>query len=226
MLHLPLARVDHNYMAHCALGELFGDSAPAPFCVSSQDGKHVRLLAYSSLGTEELRARARQHASPFAYEICDWARMACKPMPQAFPEGMRLEYELRACPVVRKSSAGKHHGAGVEVDAFLSRVWEVDDPEVPIQREEVYRDWLTSQFERRGGARLHSTRMERFSLERMLRRTQGPERDTNTIKRPVVTLSGELEVTDPDAFNELLRSGIGRHKSFGFGMLKVRPVGR
>jgi len=37
-----------------------------------------------------------------------------------------------------------------------------------------------------------------------------------------VTLTGTLRVTDSDAFLALLRSGIGRHKSFGYGMLKVR----
>jgi len=43
-----------------------------------------------------------------------------------------------------------------------------------------------------------------------------------TMKRPDVTLTGTLTVTDSDAFGTLLRSGIGRHKSFGYGMLKVR----
>jgi len=37
-----------------------------------------------------------------------------------------------------------------------------------------------------------------------------------------VTLRGVLRVTNAEEFNHLLRSGIGRHKSFGFGMLKIR----
>jgi CRISPR system Cascade subunit CasE len=89
----------------------------------------------------------------------------------------------------------------------------------------VYRDWLTRQFESRGGAEPQSIGMERFSIERMTRRvpkSENGEREPDTIERPDVTLTGRLMVTDSDAFLNLLRSGIGRHKSFGYGMLKVR----
>jgi CRISPR system Cascade subunit CasE len=221
-LGLPLRQVDHNYIAHCAMGELFGEQAPRPFCVERNNGQHLRVLGYSPLDCDALRSLAQLDAGPMVYEACDWSRIASKPMPTDFPAGTHLAFELRACPVVRKSSAGKHHEAGAEVDAFLSRVWEVDDPEVPLQREEVYRDWLTAHLERRGGCRPVRIALERFSIERMLRRTQASDRTAKTIKRPDVTLRGELEVTDGEAFADLLRQGIGRHKSFGFGMLKIR----
>ncbi|MFO8008762.1 MAG: type I-E CRISPR-associated protein Cas6/Cse3/CasE [Candidatus Brocadiia bacterium] len=225
-LHLPLHSADDGYLAHCALGELFGEDAPAPFCVEGSRGRYLRLLAYGSQPDDRLQQLAQSYASPMAYRICDWSRLASKPMPDAFPAGTRLGYSLRACPVVRKSSAGRYHSAGAEVDAFLSKVWEVDDPNVPISREEVYAKWLRTQFERRGGARTRSVRLERFSLERMLRRSGGNGRKTHVVKRPAATLTGQLEVTDEGQFLALLRRGIGRHRSFGFGMLKVRPPGR
>jgi CRISPR system Cascade subunit CasE len=146
---------------------------------------------------------------------------------------MALQFELRACPVVRKASAGEgvnHNGEkrtwteGQELDAYLAEAWtrpEDDD----LGREQVYRDWLTRQFESRGGAEPQSIGMERFSIERMTRRvpkSENGEREPDTIERPDVTLTGRLMVTDSDAFLNLLRSGIGRHKSFGYGMLKVR----
>jgi CRISPR system Cascade subunit CasE len=231
-LHLPLDRTDQNYIAHCALGEIFGDDAPGPFCVQGTDGRTVRLLAYSDASDEALQQAAQLHASPMAYNICNWDRLASKPMPDEFPAGGTFRFHLRACPVVRKSSAGKHHSAGAEVDAFLSRVWEVDDPSVNVDREEVYRKWLARQMKNRGGARPLKTdkdrpdiALERFSLERMLRRTGGPDRKARVIKRPAATLSGRLRVTDTAAFRQMLRTGIGRHKSFGFGMLKIRPIG-
>ncbi len=223
MLHLPLQRVDHNYMAHCALGEIFGDAAPGPFCVEENDGRHLRVLAYSATNADELHRMAQLNASPNVYEICDWEGLSAKPMPGQLPEDTQLQFEVRVCPVIRKSSAGKYHSAGSEVDAFLSKVWEVDDESVPIDREDVYRDWFQDQLERRGGAEPLSVGMERFSLERMLRRTQGADRTAKTVKRPDVTLKGQLRVSDSEDFSELLRRGIGRHKSFGFGMLKVRP---
>lgn len=217
---LPMRHVDTNYLVHCALGELFQDNAPRPFCVESMsgkgDGRHVRVLGYSEVPGKALKAIAKTFASPMLWETSDWTRMASKPMPDCLPKGMRLGFQLRACPVIRKSSSGK------EIDAFLDRVQEVDDPDVNIDREEVYREWLTGHFDRRGGAAPVSIRMERFSLERMVRRRQGGSRKARTFKRPAATLAGTLEVTDGDKLNNLLASGIGRHKSFGFGMLKLR----
>ncbi len=227
-LHLPLRHVDENYLTHCALAELFGDRAPGPFCVEDSPGRHLRVLAYGSEPDARLHEIARKLAGPMVYRICDWDRLASKPMPESFEAGTRLRFTVRACPVVRKSSAGKYHSAGAEVDAFLSRVWEVDDRSVPVNREDVYRQWLLGQFERRGGADLaaQTVRLERFSLERMLRRSDGGSRKTTVIKRPAATLSGRLQVTDGRQFRELIRRGVGRHKTFGFGMLKVQPPGR
>jgi len=233
MLHLPLSQTDTGYLTHCALGELFGDDAPKPFSIESagSNGENVRVLGYTTANADTLQTNAQLDASPTVYEICDWDELAAKPMPETFPEGMALQFELRACPVVRKASAGKgvnQNGdertweEGDELDAFLAEAWtrpEDDD----LNREQVYREWLARQFDIRGGAEVDSdaVAMTRFSIERMTRRN-GPDRTPDTIKRPDVTLTGTLQVTDGDAFVDLLRSGLGRHKSFGYGMMKVR----
>jgi len=224
-LHLPVQRVDDNYITHCALRELFGDDAPGPFSVENNSGRYLRVLAYSSLPADALQTVAQAVASPMVYQIPDWSRLVSKPMPKIFPQGMRLGFELRACPVIRKASAGKHHSAGAEVDAFLSRVWEVDDPKVTINREDVYRGWLTDQFERGGAVIPHSIQLKRFSLERMFRRDHEENRQIATIKRPAATMTGDLEVANSAAFIGLLRRGTGRHRAFGFGMVKIRQPG-
>ena len=233
MLHLPLAQTDTGYLVHCALGELFQDDAPKPFSIENeaQNGRQVRVLGYTAADADTLQANAQLDASPTVYEICDWDRLAAKPMPATFPDDMDLQFELRACPVVRKASAGEgvnQNGdtrtweEGDELDAFLAKAWA--QPEKDLNREKVYRKWLSDQFDHRGGATADpdDIAMTRFSIERMTRRTQGDDRPVTTIKRPDVTLTGTLRVTDGDAFVELLRSGLGRHKSFGYGMLKVR----
>jgi CRISPR system Cascade subunit CasE len=232
MLHLPLKRVGNNYLVHCALSELFQEQAPNPFCVEDQhrqitdyknkNGRHIRTLCYSELDWETLQNLSRGFASPAVYEIVDWDRMASKPMPNAYPAGMKLGFELRACPVVRKASDGPKWNKGQEIDAFLSRVWEIDDPAIDVDRGEIYTDWLKRQLEIRKGAKLISGELKRYSIERMSRRNHKSNRKLKTIKRPDVTLTGKLEVTDNAAFKDLLKQGIGRHKSFGFGMLKIR----
>lgn len=228
-------RISTNYLVHCALGELFQEQAPKPFCVQAasrqlgqQDGRSVNVLGYTDTHDEALHDLAKAFAPPAVYKGCDWDALATKEMPKTFPEGMHLGFELQACPVVRKASAGEGQSVngkkrtwkkGEELDAFLSKAWTTDEE---LDRETVYRDWLIRQLEIRGGADAKAIGMERFAIERMTRRTHGNGRSVRTIKRPDVTLTGTLTVTDSDAFVDLLRSGIGRHKSFGYGMLKVR----
>ncbi|WP_251968879.1 type I-E CRISPR-associated protein Cas6/Cse3/CasE [Salinibacter ruber] len=229
MNHLPLSQTSTLYLAHCALKELFGDRAPKPFHVENGEdsGRYVRVLGYAGADSEALESEARIGTDPTIYDICDWDRLRSKPMPESFPEGMQLSFEVRACPIVRKSSAGEGPNGrewreGQELDAFLSRAWE--NPDEELTREGVYRDWLIRQFEVRGGAAIdpESVGMSRFSIERMVRRTHGDDRSVNVIKRPDVTLHGTLEVTDSDTFRKVLRSGVGGHKTFGYGMLKVQ----
>lgn len=221
-LHLSVQHVDDNYITHCALRELFGDHAPGPFSIEDNNGKYIRVLAYSSLPTDDLQVAAQTFASPMVYQIPDWTRVISKPMPKTFPPGMHLGFELRVCPVIRKSSAGKYHKAGTEVDAFLSRVWEVDDSKVAVNREDVYRDWLTDQFVRSNAATIQSIQLKQFSLESMFRRDHNQHRQATPIKRPAATMVGNLKVVNSTEFVDLLRRGIGRHRAFGFGMLKIR----
>jgi CRISPR system Cascade subunit CasE len=231
MLGLKLRKTDNHYLAHCLLGKLFGDAAPKPYWLEDdprrEDKREMRLLGYCEAGADELASGARMYAEPSLHDGFDFGRLVSKPMPGNFAAGMALGFELRACPVIRKGSAGPNWDEGQEVDAFLSRVWEVDDESVDIDREEVYCDWLERQLDHRGGAvpDLETVGMKRFSLEEMVRRDYGSgDREVTTITRPDVTLTGELEVTDSEAFLDLLERGLGRHKSFGFGMMKVRPA--
>jgi len=228
MKRLPLRKTGTPYLVHAALGELFGDDAPKPFSIETNSGERaVRILGYTGAPKDDLQTQAQIGATPTVYEICDWEQVATKAMPDALPEGMHLGFEMRACPVIRKSSAGevetrngtRSWSEGEEVDAFLNEAWH--HPDEDLTRESVYADWLRRQFDIRGGARVESVRMERFSIERMTRRDHSGG-GTKQIKRPDVTLMGTLTVTDSDAFMEVLRSGIGRHKTFGFGMLKIR----
>jgi CRISPR system Cascade subunit CasE len=46
----------------------------------------------------------------------------------------------------------------------------------------------------------------------------------NNIQFPVVDVRGVLKVTDQDAFQNTLKTGIGASKAFGCGMLLVAPV--
>lgn len=220
----PRQRVSLEYLIHSALGELFQAQAPRPFSVESTEraSPFVRVLGYSSVDATVLHELARGFASPALYQTCVWSRLASKPMPEDFPAGIRLRFDVRVCPVVRKSSESPKWSKGQEIDAFLSHVWELGDPDIQASRGDIYRTWLEGQFTSRGGAAVVDASMVRFEIARMTRRTQGEHRIAHTIQRPDVSFSGILRVTEGTLFSALLRDGIGRHRSFGFGMLKVR----
>lgn len=220
MLRLPGSTED-GYLVHCALGELFGKNSPPVFSVEGVQGRELRVLAYADAPINSLHEVSKGFSSPNVYSIVDWEECASKPMPTTFVEGMRFRFEVKVCPVVRLNSDKRGAKKGAEVDAYLSRVWDLS-PDEPLERAQVYMEWLEKQIQMRGGAHLLDVNLEGFQLERLQRRTQGEERRAKTIKRPVATLSGLLEVGDTEAFSDLLRVGIGRHRAFGFGMLKVR----
>jgi CRISPR system Cascade subunit CasE len=222
---LPLRDVDTGYLVHCELRELFGEVAPQPFVLDGTAGRWVTVLGYATETADALRARADAFADPAVHATCEWDGFVSKPMPTAWTVDARLGFQLRACPVVRMASAGAHHRAGAEVDAFIARCWAVGDPKIPVDREAVYREWLAQHVARLGGAELRAVRVEAFKLERVVRRTHEEQRRASPVERPDVTFRGELAITDPEAFRSLLARGIGRHRAFGFGMLLLRPPG-
>lgn len=224
----PVLTSDLGYVLHAAFMALFGDHNPDLFTVDPSAPAHaaprvVRVLAYSEHDLATLRDHAQTYADPAAYHLVDWERAASKPMPSTWREGQRLGFHLRACPTVRMAKAGPHHREGAEVDAFVAATWRAGEG-VPVDRETVYRDWLAAALARRGAAKLEHAAVENFHLEPFLRRTQGDERRARpNLRKPDATLSGALTLTDPAAFDALLRRGVGRHRAFGFGMLLLRP---
>ena len=232
---LARRQVDLGYLTHCQLGETFGEFAPRPFSIVTRRDEHgepvdplaqgdreLTVLAYSQCDARALESHAREVASPERYASIDWARLASKPMPDTWQAGRRLRFDVRACPVVRMAQAGEHHKKGAEVDAFVRACWRAGR-DVPVVREEVYRDWLTEQLVARGARALEIT-IDAMRIAPIVRRDHQPARTSRMMRRPDVRFRGVLEVTDPAKFAPGLFAGIGRHRGFGFGMLLVKPV--
>lgn len=221
-LSLPIRQSDLGYVVHCYLQSVFGGRGPKPFAFEGGEGSWTRVLGYSRHGAEDLIDQARSFSDPLDYSACDWETFASKPMPERWNEGRELDFEVRVCPVVRRSAGRDGGRRGPEIDAFLhecSRGGETDS----LDRERVYLNWLSREFGREGAARLLTASVERFQLARLLRRSAGDGRKAMTIDRPDVLVSGRLQVQSPEGFTLLLARGPGRHRAFGFGMLLLRP---
>lgn len=206
---------DLGYVLHGHLSELFGELAPRPFHAAVRHGR-VSVFGYGQVDDAALERHMQLSAEPAAYRSV--RELVSKPMPTEWTPGRRLSFEVRACPTVRRGS--------IEQDAFLSAAARRQDGEPEPARQDVYAGWLQRSLG--DAARLDTCHLDRFRLTRLFRRGQaGADAGRRRHRLPCfpdALLTGELTVSDGRAFSHLLARGIGRHRAFGFGMLRVRAA--
>ncbi len=215
----PRIEADPGYALHCLLAELFGEHSPKPFSMESSMGGEVIISGYAPAAASALLEHAQLFAGPDLFAALEGGSLLSKELPNVFRPGMRLGFRVRVCPVVRKEVEVNGKTRVIESDAYR-------DKASLSSREEVYSDWLQKRFAASGAAEINSLKLCSYTSVRLLRRTQGNERCSHTLQRPACVFEGVLTVCDGDRFFELLCSGIGRHKAFGFGMLLIRPAGK
>lgn len=203
---------DPSYTLHAALAALFGDKRPLCHYVEKSRSGRITVLAYSEHPIETLRGHAELFTDPIAYRTCAWDMSADKPMPSIWKKGMTLGFQVRLCPVVRPRG-----DASKEKDAYVHAKQQGSAG----AREEVYRDHLAGLFARRG-AELGSFSLKDFQLTQTVRRCQDAQRTPKDITIPDAMIGGTLTITDPEDFQDMLLRGVGRHRTFGFGMLLLR----
>ncbi len=213
---------DLGYALHALLHAAFGDHAPQPFrYVDVEQG----LLAYTRLSATDLAqcaalADADVAAALGLGQTLHHAGMSTRPFPTQWAAGHVLGFEVRVRPIVREGKTGR------ERDAFLAAVDKASGS--ALDRSEVYVQWLRDLLLRQGGAELVDANVTRYQLLDVTRKTQRVSaestRRSQTVSGPDAVLAGQLRVTDPQAFAQLLAGGIGRHRAFGFGLLLLRTA--
>lgn len=225
---LDRAGDDDGYIWHALLAASFGALAPKPFRVLHRPDRPTQVLGYTQADEPSLRTHVSQFASPDVVAALGLDRLAIKRMPDAYPAGLELGFEVRVRPTVRQDRDGDRNRAR-ERDAFLVAV-EKGCPRAQrddLVRDDVYGDWLRQRLTA-GGAELLSARIVARRRSRLSRRNC--ERALVSVGGhggggPDVVFGGVLKVRDPQAFRDLLMRGVGRHRAFGFGMLLLKPVG-
>ncbi len=229
---------DADHAMHCLLVECFGDLAPKPFqLIAPRTGSTSFLYGYGLAGADALREASAIYADPLQERILRASTLDSKPMPTVWQTGKRLGFDIRIRPVVRllrnpsvrterptavRSFKDGSDRRGKECDAFL---WEAMlHPErggMERKREQVYAEWLSSQLDRIGGARLdvQRTKLVSFQRTRAIRKLHA-----RYSEGPDAVMRGILTITDAEAFFNLLTRGVGRHRAFGYGMLLLRPA--
>ena len=215
---------DLGYALHALLHAAFGEHAPQPFrYLDAEQG----LLAYTRLSAAEL-ARCAALAEPDVAaalglgQTLHHAGMSARPFPTQWAAGHMLGFEVRARPIIREGKTGR------ERDTFLVAVEKSGGS--AIDRSEVYVQWLRELLMRQGGAELVDARVTRYQMLGVTRKTQkggsDDARHSRVVSGPDAVLTGQLRVTEPQEFAQLLSRGVGRHRAFGFGLLLLRSARR
>lgn len=213
---------DEGLALHHLLGEVFGPAVLQPFrLLVAPRARTGTLYAYNAAPAEDLRATAAPLMGPTENEVVSLAALRSLERPETtWKQGMRLGFDLKVRTVVRLASAieGKagQFPKGAEVDVFLAETLRKDRAR---GREDVYLDWLAARLAPAADLERDASRLHLFRRVRSLRggrRIEGPE----------AIVHGTLTVRDPQAFARLLARGVGRHRSYGYGMLLLRPPQR
>ena len=236
-----LPSADPGYVWHLALRQAFAGDAPQPFRVFEPDAdrrtdRHacLEILGYTDVDEGVLAERLADTSDPVR-AIFPRSGIASKRLPDAFTPSGIFGFSARVCPIVQtRSSDGKRSR---ELDAFLHAT--LGKPEdIQVDRTDVYLNWFAERLAA-GGARLIDADLASFQLSGITRRKHaspqgrtatgnGPPRrllsggQRGAARRPDAVIEGHLEVTDPDAFGQLLARGVGRHRAFGYGLLLLR----
>jgi CRISPR system Cascade subunit CasE len=231
------AGFDQGRALHHVLDETFGPGRLRPFRLMAPHSKTTgSIYAYTRSTETDLRDAAAAAAAPEILRILALDRLASKVMPDTWVAGRRLGFDVRVRAIVRlrtelPNPRGKPYKVGSELDAYFvealrnhpeNRARIIDGKPVASgmvtagrTREAVYRDWLAARFADAATLDHDKTSLARFQRVRVAREgcySEGPD----------VVFHGELTIADPVAFAGLLAGGVGRHKSYGYGMLLLR----
>jgi CRISPR system Cascade subunit CasE len=239
---------DLGYAMHVYLTSLFGDDAPKPFRVEPRRAEldRVVVLGYATKDASTLRTDAQAFADPRVWAGVDWEAFVSKPMPSV-PTRRIMGFSVRVCPTIRRGDphvVGSAQGTrwsessggvptheddpGAEVDVYLA--WgQTDGRYKGLSRESSYALWMRDWMERTYGKliTIESIDMVGFRLESVTRRepSKGVDRRKEvTFRKPSALLTGTVQTYDSECFQRFLSHGIGRHRSFGFGMVLLRRV--
>lgn len=206
---------DADRSLHCLVYHTFGQNVPRAFAAipdREEPSSHGKLLAYSSLEQRELREIARSNQSHLTAAIMNPFTFRTTPLPEAWPEGATVGFRVRIMPTYRNSTRSGQ--AAGEHDIQLRA-----DPGQPKER--TYALWLADLLRRKAGAEpdLDSIRMTRCASRKFKR--QNSQRWAHG---PDATMTGVCAVRDPELWENALRYGIGRHKTYGYGMILIRTA--
>ena len=201
---------DAGHALHCLLTETLGAAAPRTFRLMTRRYSNVATLyGYVFQDAGELRQNHQAFASPAQSMAMPDDVIQTKPMPLKWHPGSEVAFDLRCRPLRRDGNK--------EIDAYRKLIQR--DPSSSQSRLDAYVGWLDDRMKQRGTASLKHASVEQYQ------QSQTRTSVTNaTPYLPETVMRGVVTITDGERFTDTLAQGIGRHRSYGFGMLLIKPA--
>lgn len=225
---------DPGYLVHAALRKIWGRLGPQPFLIQQEQS---RVLGYTQADEDQLRQRLKNFhpdtpKDSFLHEVFTLPEICFRPMPLEWENGSRYQFSVYCRPTARLGNVEsdiwllKNYCAWRE--AYCNRTFtsslqnfrKLHKGEI----EETYHQWLQRRFA--PAAELQNVIITGSRSSRLTTRGQedhnGAPVRSKRRSYPETTFTGRLRITNPQAFDRLVRHGVGRHCAFGFGMLLLR----
>ncbi|QCI66842.1 type I-E CRISPR-associated protein Cas6/Cse3/CasE [Phreatobacter stygius] len=195
--------------AHRLVWLLFGDKPDAERDFLFREAEPGRFLVVSQ----------RQPAG----EEAIWS-LKSRPYQPAPTKGRRYGFSLRANPTVSLSQPGR--ARSLVRDVLLHAKKQAGRPLTPEEREAAALAWLTARGERMGVTfDPMLCQAKRYDLLKVSRKKEKGKGSAHPAEFTVVDFEGVLTVDDPAALETTLRSGIGKGRAYGLGLMLLRPLG-
>lgn len=143
--------------------------------------------------------------------------------------GDRLSFTVRVNPVVTKTYKDEKTGKDIHKrhDVVMNRTFEAREQGITLSYNEVVNsagyEWLAVRAEKHGfKVSPSSVIVDRYEKKTFEKST--PSGKISKVVLGILDIRGVLEVTDSDAFVEMLYAGLGPAKGFGNGLMLVKRV--
>jgi CRISPR system Cascade subunit CasE len=147
--------------------------------------------------------------------------LATKPFEPRLKAGMRLQFDLRLNPVKKSRDAnGRQHRHDLVMDMKRDLRDGENGIDMPALQQAAGLKWVASRADQYGFRLVDDALLaEGYRQHRF-----HPGKKKSPIRFSSLDVKGLLEITDVEAFQAGLYHGIGPAKSFGCGLLLVRPA--
>lgn len=214
---------DTGYIMHAHQSALFGqERVLRPFSIGEATSGCYPVLGYAESDAATLVGQIEAFGDPEAYG-CIRRReggtlLDSKPLPEKWSTGLRVAFRVKVNPTVHaEDTKGKRR----EMDHFQY----LRGKGVEVDRPTAYADWAEQRFvEEVSGARLDEVDTVSSGVTVVCRYTQDKVRKQVTGRMTEAVLEGICTIIEPIAFSNFLRTGVGRKRAFGYGMMQLRPA--